>query len=86
MCFARLGVVIRSRERNWQTFMFKSKKNFLLVAAGSVAALSSYWFMIRPWHLRWGATEEELKESPLGDDLVQHPTLNATHAITIMRQ
>jgi len=55
-----------------------------LVSAGSVgAALAAYAFLIRPWHLKWGATDVELEEPLPGDDVVQHPSQQATHAITI---
>ncbi|MFY9611484.1 MAG: hypothetical protein WAU45_23090 [Blastocatellia bacterium] len=55
-----------------------------LVTAGSVgAALAAYAFLIRPWHLRWGATEVELQEPLPGDDVVSNPKHEATHAITI---
>jgi hypothetical protein len=55
-----------------------------LVSAGSVgAALVAYAFLIRPWHLRWGATETELQEPFPGDDVVPNPKHQATHAITI---
>lgn len=65
--------------------MRKNKLNIpvAITALGGAAALAAYAFFIRPWHLRWGATEEELKTRLPGDDLVQHPKLNATHAITI---
>jgi hypothetical protein len=52
------------------------------VAAGA-ATLAAYLFVIRPWHLRWGATEREVETPLLGDELVAAPKINATHAITI---
>lgn len=42
-----------------------------------------YWLLLRPWHLRWGATEEESRGPLPGDDTVPHPRGAATHAITI---
>jgi len=53
-----------------------------LVAAG-VAALTAYIAAIRPWHLRWGSTDEEVDKSLPGDDLAANAKLRATHAITI---
>ena len=55
----------------------------LTTAIGGAAALAAYALFVRPWHLRWGATEEELEMSLPGDELVEHPRLNATRAITI---
>lgn len=53
-----------------------------LVVAGA-AAVSAYILTIRPWHLRWGSTDDEV-EGPLpGDDLIPDAKLTATHAITI---
>lgn len=42
-----------------------------------------YILFIRPWHLRWGATDEEVQRPMPGDDQVPHPMLQATRAITI---
>jgi hypothetical protein len=53
------------------------------VAAAGAAAVAAYVCGIRPWHLRWGATDEELKAPLIGDELVPQPKLKATHAITI---
>lgn len=53
-----------------------------LTAAG-LGALSAYLFVARPWHLRWGATDEEVNEPLPGDALVPHATQSATHAVTI---
>ncbi len=38
---------------------------------------------LRPWHLRWGATTEEVHRVLPGDEFVPTPKLKATHAITI---
>lgn len=57
-------------------------KTLMAVICGA-GALAAYVLLIRPWHLKWGATEEELKMPLPGDELVKHPKLNATHAITI---
>ncbi len=53
-----------------------------LAAAGS-AAIAAYILAIRPWHLRWGSTDEEVDLSLPGDDLIPEAKLKATHAITI---
>lgn len=43
----------------------------------------AYAFFIRPWHLRWGATDEELGKPLPGDELVPHPGIESTRAITV---
>ena len=42
-----------------------------------------YLMVIRPWHLKWGATEDEVNRLLPGDELVPKAKINATHAITI---
>ena len=42
-----------------------------------------YLFIIRPWHLHWGATKKEVELMLPGDNLVLKPNFNATRAITI---
>ena len=65
-----------------------SKKKFFLagfgglIAAGA-AAVTTYILAIRPWHLRWGSTDEEVHLPLPGDDLVPNAKLTATHTITI---
>ena len=63
----------------------KERVNAKLVvgAISGLAAMSAYAFLIRPWHLRWGATDEEVNMPLPGDEFVGDPKLNATHAITI---
>jgi hypothetical protein len=53
------------------------------IAAGVVGLAAFYVFLVRPWHLFWGATQEEVLARLPGDDLVQQPKCEATHAITI---
>ena len=47
------------------------------------AAIGAYAFIARPWHLRWGATDEEIKEPLPGDDVMPDAGIQITHAITI---
>ena len=42
-----------------------------------------YLTRLRPWQLRWGATDDEIKRAMLGDDIVGQPSFNATRAVTI---
>jgi hypothetical protein len=42
-----------------------------------------YVFAIRPWHLKWGATADEVRRSLPGDDLVRYPRYETTRGITI---
>ena len=39
--------------------------------------------LYRWWHMRWGATDEEIRSAMPGDDLVPIASFNATRAITI---
>lgn len=42
-----------------------------------------YLMVIRPWHLKWGATADEVDRVLPGDNLIPNVKINATHAITI---
>jgi hypothetical protein len=42
-----------------------------------------YFLAIRPWHRRWGATEEEARMTLPGDELVPDPGYENTRAVTI---
>jgi hypothetical protein len=55
---------------------------FIVIAILFVLALL-YLSIIRPWQLRRGATDEEIKRSMPGDDIVGKPTFDATRAVTI---
>lgn len=53
-----------------------------LVGAAALLHLGYSWFM-RPWHLQWGASADEVRRPMPGDELVPHPTVCATRGITI---
>jgi hypothetical protein len=52
-------------------------------AAVGTAALAAYWLVVRPWHLRWGATDAEVAKPLPGDDLEPEPAIQMTRAITV---
>ena len=52
----------------------------MLVALAGMAAL--YWLVVKPWHLRWGATDAEVAMAMPGDDLIPNAK-PATRAISI---
>ena len=52
-------------------------------AAVTAGAIAAYRRVVRPWYLRWGATEQEVRRVLPGDALVSNPQINYTRAITI---
>jgi hypothetical protein len=58
----------------------KSVRRLITISA---AGLGTYILLFRPWQHRWGATDEEVKRTLPGDELVPHPDVNLTRAITI---
>ena len=63
--------------------MKDSKTIFRWLGAAALGAIPLYLLAIRPWHLRWGATDEELLRPMPGDDLCESPQLDSTRAISI---
>ena len=60
-----------------------TKNTFLKIAGGFAAVSTIYGLWLRPWHLNWGATEEEVRMTLPGDELTPGAKGRATHAITI---
>jgi hypothetical protein len=52
-------------------------------AARGIGVIAGYLFIIRPWHLRWGATQEESGRPMPLDDRVAKPTYVTNRALTI---
>ena len=61
------------------------KQRTLLRLAGTTLVVAAYALVIRPWHLRWGATDDELRMPFPGQDPLAVPDekVSATHAVTI---
>jgi hypothetical protein len=55
----------------------------LVGAAGGAGLLATYLKIMRPWTMRWGATDEEVTRALPGDQLMARPGFKATRAITI---
>jgi hypothetical protein len=53
------------------------------LAFSAVAGIAAYAKVIRPWHLRWGATDDELDMSLPGDEDATGRDILTTRAITI---
>jgi len=53
-----------------------------IIAVG-VLAPWVYLLVIGPWHINWGATDEDVRKRLPGDELVPHPTLESTRAVTV---
>lgn len=58
-------------------------KAVLAVLGLALAICAALWYVYRPWALTWGATTEEIARSMPGDEVLPHPTFNATRAVTI---
>jgi hypothetical protein len=53
------------------------------VALLGTAATALYAFVIRPWHLRWGAEPKDEKRTLPGDELLPEGGTQILHAVTI---
>lgn len=53
------------------------------LAGAAVVGGLLYGFVVRPWHLRWGTTEEEAHAALPGDDLLNGTQMESTRGITI---
>jgi hypothetical protein len=58
-------------------------KIILVIIVVLVVFAIMYWFAVRPWHIRWGATDTEIRMRLPGDDIVSSPVTSSTRAITI---
>ena len=63
-------------ETNW-------KRTAAVAGIGAVAGVAAYTLVVRKWHNRWGATDEEIAMELPGDDIVDRPNMNSTRAITV---
>jgi hypothetical protein len=59
-----------------------AKRSLVLDTLGAVP-IWAVTPMLRPWHMRWGATKAEVAARMPGDDVVPRARFNATRAITV---
>lgn len=48
-----------------------------------IALVLFYFARFRPWQLRWGATDDEIRRAMPGDEIVSDPSFDSTRAVTI---
>jgi hypothetical protein len=56
---------------------------FTFVAIFMIFIVLFYLKILRPWQLRWGATDDKVNCDMSGDDIVQKPNFVATRAVSI---
>jgi hypothetical protein len=61
----------------------KRLERALITVLVLVGLLLANALLVRPWQLRWGATDEEVAQALPGDEFVENPSFNATRAVTI---
>jgi hypothetical protein len=61
----------------------KRNRNSMIAPAVIAVAGLGYFLAARPWHLRWGTTDEELGASLPSDEISAEAAGQATHAVTI---
>lgn len=59
------------------------KSHSLTITAIAAAGAAAYVLVVRPWYLRWGASEDEVRKPLPGDELVPQPKIQSTRAVTI---
>jgi hypothetical protein len=55
----------------------------IFITASIIVIVLVYLKILRPRQLRWGATDDEVKCTMSGDDIVQKPNFVATRAVSI---
>jgi hypothetical protein len=69
-------------ERGWRLLRFR-RRFWPAVAALVIAVAGLYSWLIRPYHLRWGATDQEVAMALPGDGSIPPTAGVSTRAITI---
>jgi len=57
--------------------------SWIIVLIILILFLITYLLWLRPYHLRWGASDAEVSRELPGDELVGRPDFNATRAVSI---
>lgn len=59
------------------------RRRVWVVGVAGVVCVAAYARFVRPWHERWGATDDEVGAVLPGDDLVADPLSQTTRAVSI---
>ena len=75
----------RDRVKIGELSVDRSSLVIKIISVGAILVLvgTIYLMVIRPWYMRWGATDEEVAGKMPGDEIVAEPTFNSTRAVTI---
>jgi hypothetical protein len=57
--------------------------SMIMIGISLLVLVFVYFVFFRPWQLRWGATDAEVKHTMPRDEIVGEPSFNATRAVTI---
>jgi hypothetical protein len=66
-----------------ETMKYARLAGVIGAAATITAGVAGYRFVFRPWQARWGATDEEVRQSMPGDEELSNPQSVTTRAVTI---
>lgn len=61
----------------------RTTHRFAALAAVLLIIGGSFYFLVRPWYLQWGATHDEIRRPLAGDEVIRNAAHQQTHAITI---
>jgi hypothetical protein len=61
----------------------RMRRRAAAAGAAVIGSAAAYLLAVRRWQLRWGATDEEVDATLVGDDLIPNPDLLATRATTV---
>ena len=71
------------RHRSTSRLAFTLWKLLRGAFVAGLVGIVAYWWLILPWHSRWGATDAEIQMALPGDEMVPNPVQASTRAITI---
>jgi hypothetical protein len=61
----------------------RDMRRWLAMLGACLAIALCFAYIVRPWYLQWGATDDEARRPMVGDQIVPGATTQSTRAITI---
>jgi hypothetical protein len=80
----RAAAGVRERSSTGGRSQIRFRGLIMVAARGSIGV--GCVLFVRSKLLRWGASDKEIRQSLPGDDLLDHPDITATRAITVRRR